>query len=437
MDLKRLLRTGRGHRDDDEAVSSAFLRWGRVRRSRPGLLFPRLTPASPLPSLDRVPTLIESQSSKPRDPALDGLRGVAVLLVYIFHYGGGLRSSTVWVRSFGYVTQAGWVGVELFFALSGFLITGILWDNRDQAQELRNFFARRGLRILPVYYGAIGLALLASLAKGVTIARCRPDLVYVFFLQNLPPLVPTALRYPPPLALNHLWSLAVEEQFYLLWPFLLLAASTRRRALQICLWTFGLSAAFRLALFSLHPFADPAIVARWAPFLVTRAGGLGLGGALALSRRQLTSDRLHVMSQAGLIGGVVVFAGVGVLCRNLLLVNRTQFVLALPAVEIASVCLVALALQPGPWRKALCLRPLAALGRISYGFYVLHILLEPVFDAVGRGVVHTSTGSTYQLVRLLAALPISAAAAWLSFHFLELPLLRLKRLFPGPASPSV
>ena len=67
-----------------------------------------------------------------RDPALDGLRGVAILLVFIFHYGGGLRSAHPLVRALGYFTETGWTGVILFFALSGFLITGSLWDSRDE-----------------------------------------------------------------------------------------------------------------------------------------------------------------------------------------------------------------------------------------------------------------------------------------------------------------
>src|ERR1700691_6305962 len=103
---------------------------------------------------DALPAAIDIPITAPsprRDPALDGLRGLAVLMVFVFHYGGGLQSSHLALRMLGYVTQAGWTGVVLFFALSGFLITGSLWDSLGSRHLLRNFYVRRALRILPLY----------------------------------------------------------------------------------------------------------------------------------------------------------------------------------------------------------------------------------------------------------------------------------------------
>src|ERR1700761_1097369 len=181
-----------------------------------------------------------------RDPALDGLRGVAILLVYIFHYGGGLRSTNLLIRVLGYFTETGWTGVILFFALSGFLITGSLWDSRDERDVLRNFYARRVLRIFPLYYAVVLIALLASVARGNRLAELSPVLLYAGFLQNLPGLVTTALQPTSPLPLFHLWSLAVEEQFYILWPALIFFAGTRSRALNLSLWVVALSELFRI-----------------------------------------------------------------------------------------------------------------------------------------------------------------------------------------------
>ena len=370
-----------------------------------------------------------------RDPALDGLRGVAILLVYLFHYGGGLRSANPVVRAFGYLTQAGWIGVELFFALSGFLITGLLLDNLEQPHALRNFFARRALRILPVYYGALAAAFLAALVAGANLTELRPLLLYAGFLQNIPPLVPDSLRYPPPLPLYHLWTLAVEEQFYLLWPFLLLAAGTRRRGFQLCLWIFALSCTFRAVLFLAHPFSTE-FAAEWFPFLLTRGGGLALGGALALREPGHTPSPDRRWAGAALGIGILMFVALGLAPRSFLLTRPSQFIFMLPAVEIAAVALLALSLHPGLCRTAFSLRPLRALGRVSYGFYVLHVLLQPVFDAIGRAAVHANSGSSYQLVRLLAAFPITLAAAWLSYTFLERPILRLKRFYPQRQSPT-
>ncbi len=367
-----------------------------------------------------------------RDPALDGLRGVAILLVYLFHYGGGLHSHNPLARGIGYLTEAGWTGVHVFFALSGFLITGLLWRNLGQPHALRNFYARRALRIAPVYYGALILAALAALFRGAHAAQLRPLLVYAGFLQNIPGLVGVALHSPPPLPLHHLWSLAVEEQFYLLWPFLLLAAGTRRRALHLCLWTFALSCVFRAVVYS-----PPLVNAHldWSAFLLTRAGGLALGSALGL----LLTDpaRLRKPALLALLAGLAVFIATALASHTFVLSHPSQFLFGLPGVDLASASLVVLTLAPGPWRNLLSTAPLRLLGRISYGFYVLHILLEPLFDHLGRALTHSTSGSGYQLARFLVAFPITAVLAWLSFTFYERPFLRLKRLFPRrPTAPT-
>lgn len=379
--------------------------------------------------LDPHPTDNTSPSPSSRDPALDGLRGVAILLVFFFHYGGGLHSSHAFGRALGYLTQAGWTGVELFFALSGYLITGLLWANLGQDHALRNFFAHRALRILPLYFGAVAAAAIVALGYGAHAFQLRPLLVYAGFLQNVPPLVATALRSPPPLPLHHLWSLAVEEQFYVLWPFLLLAARSRGRALHLCLWIFATSFLFRALLFAPAPLPNASVNA-WSPFLLTRAGSLALGGALALGTSPAQRAVVRRWTVPCLWLAVFTFFATGIATHGFLLSSWTGFTWALPAVGIGAVASLALAREPGVFRRGLCLRPLRLLGRISYGFYVLHILFEPLFDSLGRSLAHASSGSPYQLARLLVAFPITAAAAWLSYTYFEQPILRLKRFFP-------
>jgi peptidoglycan/LPS O-acetylase OafA/YrhL len=163
---------------------------------------------------------------RPHLPALDGLRGFAVLVVFLFHYGGGTHSSLFVMRVFGFLNKGGWAGVTLFFVLSGFLITGILWDSFDQPNWLRNFYARRALRIFPLYYGSLVLVLLAAAWKGTLLPALRLIWIPAFFLQNMPHLVALVDRIPSPLGIFHFWSLAVEEQFYLLWPFVLSSSSS-------------------------------------------------------------------------------------------------------------------------------------------------------------------------------------------------------------------
>ena len=137
-----------------------------------------------------------------------------------------------------------------------------------------------------------------------------------------------------------------------------------------------------------------------------------------------------------LAASTLAFFAIGVWCGTLVLVHPAQFIFGLPAVECACVALLALALQPGRWSAFLCTAPLRNLGRLSYGVYVFHILLEPLFDAIGHRAVHAGTGSAYQLVRFVAGFPITLAAASLSYVLLERPFLRLKRRFPPTTAPN-
>lgn len=425
------------------------------------------------------------------DPALDGLRGVAILLVFVFHYGGGLRAGNPLVRAFGYLTQIGWVGVELFFALSGFLITGILIRNLHTPHALPSFYARRALRILPLYFAAVFACGVAALVTGATLTALKPLLIYAAFLQNLPPLVNAALHTPPPLPLHHLWSLAVEEQFYLVWPIALLAARTPHRQFRLCLATFALSCLCRFVLFAPHslPYATAQ---SFAVFLPVRAGALALGGALAVHLRSLPHPHTSIRpagepvlpavplqtsttapseakevpagSTAATRGGrktliapgpraantgspvtrtLLLLSLIALLTilltgrhtRSLLLNNPASFMFTLPAVDLLSIVLVALSLRPNLFRRFCAVPALCFLGRISYGIYVLHILLQPLFDHLGFLLTHATAGFPYQTARLLTAFPITVAAAWISFTVFESPFLRLKDRFPQKALP--
>jgi peptidoglycan/LPS O-acetylase OafA/YrhL len=398
-----------------------------------------------------------------RDPALDGLRGLAVLMVFVFHYGGGLHSHNPFVHSIGLLTEAGWIGVVLFFSLSGFLITGSLWDSLsadattpDRASSqapnsriLLHFYARRALRILPLYYAVILFCGIGAFARGTSFADVRTFLAdFAFFIQDIPFLNARALANPSPLPLYHLWSLAVEEQFYLLWPFLLLLfvdhkGHPRRQAMQASLWIFSLSAIFRLLLWGLPAFASVRHEKVFEPFLFTHAGALALGSALALALRTSKLGRVSSSTRAvykhvdtAFFIGVVFFLVSSYLAKSLYLVAPIQFMIGLPAVSLAATALIPILIRPGLPRFLLSLSPLGWLGRISYGFYIFHILLQPIFDAIGGHLAHASSGSKYQFIRLLVALPITILISWISFHFLEKPFLHKQRNFPmRPALP--
>lgn len=363
-----------------------------------------------------------------RDPALDGLRGVAIVLVYIFHYGGGLRSPNAFVRTLGYFTESGWTGVILFFALSGFLITGSLWDSRDERDVLRNFYARRVLRIFPLYYAVVLFALLASVARGTRLAELKPVLLYTGFLQNLPGLVSTALLPISPLPLFHLWSLAVEEQFYILWPALVLFAIKRSRALHLSLWIVALSELFRIL--THLPIVPPDFAATLDPFLLTHAGTLALGAALALALRGPQWRFVERWAVTAFWSGLALYLLASWRSGSFYLSPYPQFTVGLLGVGIASTAIIPLAMRAGPLRTVLSSLPLRFLGRISYGFYVLHIFIEPFIDVLGEHAAHASLGAKYQLARFLIAFPVTVALASLSYYFFELPILARKRRFP-------
>ena len=398
-----------------------------------------LSPNFPAELPDEAPPLPRTVIRTRRDPALDGLRGLAVLMVFLFHYGGGLKSNDSIVRLMGHITECCWIGIVLFFALSGFLITGILWDSVGQKHRLRNFYSRRALRILPLYYAALLAAAVFGVARGLTFAELKPIGLYVFFLQDLPHLAATANHFASPLPLYHLWTLAVEEQFYLIWPLILLFAHSRRHATRLSIWFFGLTELFLVIAYTFAAFKGARAAQTYDQFLFTHTAALALGAAVSLSMgnrasptgRKPGSHRIiRKWAMPSFAIGVVLFLYSSYHSASFYLSSPTQFWLGLPAISIAAAAAIPIVLRTGLPRKIFSFSPLGWLGRISYGFYVFHILLEPLFDWLAFRAVHMNSGEDYQIVRLLFALPITILVSWLSFHLFESPILSLKRYFP-------
>lgn len=296
-------------------------------------------------------------------PALDGVRGLAVLLVFVFHYGGGTHSSMRAMRLFGDLNKGGWTGVVLFFVLSGFLITGILWDSFEDAHWWRKFFARRILRIFPLYFLALFLFLLMTIPEGDFHNALRHIWIFAIFLENVPKLADIANNLRSFLDTSHLWSIAVEEQFYLLWPFLLVIQPSRSSAKRLCEVVFIVSAGFRFYLwwFTSQPM-------HWAPFLVTQAGALAAGGWLALGYRGAEWPRILRAAPVTALIGLVGFVVSGALSNSFQTTGRYMMTFGLPFATLFFAAVVALAMAPGILLRFFNMRWLRWLGGSAMGF---------------------------------------------------------------------
>jgi peptidoglycan/LPS O-acetylase OafA/YrhL len=358
-------------------------------------------------------------------PALDGIRGLAILIVFIFHFGGGAQSPNPILRTIGLLIQAGWSGVTLFFVLSGFLISGILWDSRFAPGWWRNFYMRRTLRIFPLYYGTLLLVFITAVAAGKGLFSLSRIWIFALYLQNIPLLNVKSENVGSPLWLFHFWSLAVEEQFYLLWPFLLMRMRNLGQARTLCLGIFFFSAIFRVAIWYALP--QTAIL---GGFLFTRAGELAVGAYLAMCiRDKALWHRLQARAPIVLIVSLAAFLIVGVTGHSLVLGTPSIFLIGLPCITIFFAALLVCSLDDGVVSRLACLSWLRWLGGISYGFYIFHVLLISVFARIAQTLAPHSSRNTVLALTLFVGGILSALLAWLSFRFFESPFLKRRNRY--------
>jgi peptidoglycan/LPS O-acetylase OafA/YrhL len=368
-----------------------------------------------------------------RLPALDGLRAIAVLLVvpHNFNLMVALGGAAYFVVV---ALQRGWIGVQLFFVLSGFLITGILLDTGATPGYLRSFFARRVLRIFPLYYFTLLVLLVVLPSLGLMPAR-GPDalleLSYWAYFSNW---------YGPFHAgedsLSHFWSLAVEEQFYLLWPFVVYRRSAAW-VLRLCL---GVAAAALLIRIGMLRAGAP--VQAIYQFLATRMDALALGGAAAAAFRVPSAaswalDRRWLLSGAGL-AAIAVGAAIS---RGYNFVEPATQSLGYTLLALGFALLVAAAaatdwLGRGGWLAALRWDPLRRIAKYSYAMYVLsvpiHFLIgKPALSALGLA---PGDSLVVGLGYVVAGTAVSFLAAVASFHLLERHFLHLKDRIAPPGA---
>ncbi len=348
------------------------------------------------------------------EPALDGLRAVAVVAVILYHVHSldALRLKRV---------AGGFFGVELFFVVSGYLITSLLLQEHASTGriDLRQFWIRRARRLLPALAAMlVAVGVWASLWRPDTLGGLRHDVLpAIFYISNWWQIFSGdsggyfAQLSTPPL-LRHLWSLAVEEQWYLLWP-LIVRALVGRRRLGALLAIAGLAA----ALIGVVTYRTGSQSSANFVYLstITRASGLLLGSALAVvwrPWRSATANQrsLPVLDAAALAALAVLIFAVTRWSNTSTVVYRGGMLV----VSVASLVLIAAAVHPGAHltRRVFGSVALAAVGRRSYGMYLWHWPILVLTDA------------TRSTSRLLVSLALTVVVAEACFRLVEEPVRR-------------
>ena len=360
-------------------------------------------------------------------PPLDGLRGVAILLVLVIHCLRSEGSSTGQVL--GNISRTGWIGVFLFFVLSGYLISGILLDCKGKTRYYTTFYARRALRILPIYYAFLLFMTYVYPKINDSWLRGRMPVTvawpYWAFLSNC-----FDPRQP---LLNPLWSLAVEEHVYVFLPWII--AFFSRRALRwLLVGIFPLALMLRAYWVFRSPFPFRAYNLTPSCLDSFAAGAL----AAVFVRDAVDPRALHHRAAACAIGSGLVLAGLAGHLGHFYFFMSPSLLLTvgLSALNVffASIILISVTSTPrGLLNRILSLGFLRGFGRYSFAIYLFHAVIFKVIQisltlTVSREFENPNI--SVGVLLFLLAVSTTYVVAWLSWHLLESPFLRLKAFFP-------
>ncbi len=358
--------------------------------------------------------------SKPLPPkagyvhSLDGIRFFAVFMVLLKHVGLGASSAFAPLQVVGTMTKAG-SGVPLFFVVSGYLITSILYETGDVPNRYRNFLARRSLRIFPLYFGYLALAaLVTAIWAGHPVHRLW---IFLLYLQNTLPYLASITQSSLPL--YHLWTLGVQEQFYLVWPVAIWMCRSWQGVKKLCWAVVVLSLVVRIYVV----FHYNAVLAE--QLMPCRAGEMAFGGLFAMEaygRSWLSAAGPRLLWFFSL------------LCAGMILLRMDEhpvgMMLLHEAIALFATALLASALNPHTLAARLLGTPfLAEIGRkYSYGLFVFH----PPMIVVTDRVLHLRPHHVLDgMVRVVVTVTTSVLLAKLSYTFFERHFLHMKRLFPA------
>jgi peptidoglycan/LPS O-acetylase OafA/YrhL len=372
-------------------------------------------------------------------PALDGLRGLAILAVMFFHFNLIFEEKHTFDSAAATLIRSCWCGVDLFFVLSGFLITGILLDYKEKPGYFRNFYARRVLRIFPLYYGLLAVVFIIGprfehLATDEFNKLAENQLPLWLYYSNLVVAWYGDFNFNAEwIEFNHFWSLAIEEQFYLLWPTVVWFCSRRTLAF-VCAGLIVVAVLVRSAFM----FGDDNMW-RIYEFTPCRWDGLALGGLAALTYR--TPGLWTRLTKPAWISAVACFiilawyagprGGLNVEQQFLQFLGYSLLALFFAALLVAAVN----ARPDGAASRVWNSPALRFYGKYSYGLYILHpTLMEYVWRVYPAEEIAAWPGgwTASALLYMLLSLAVSTAAAWLIWHVYEKHFLKLKSFFKPP-----
>ncbi len=364
---------------------------------------------------------MSTSTTHARVSALDGVRGLATLTVLTGHF----MFYDVYHQEWWWaIAHAGWLGVDLFFVLSGFLITGILLNKKGKPRYFRDFYRRRILRIFPLYYFALLLSFMA-----IFFIDQQPHRLYTgydslgWFLAFIPNIA-LALKgdwlwQTNWVGLSHLWSLAVEEQFYLIWPLVVLLIPRKPLAVVCALL---IAAGYYIRIHTDIVFGQEWSIASYV-LPHCRMDGLAAGSLMAIL------VHLGFVTFAPLQRQVVrdLTFGLGMTTLYLLLAGNTHWRGEVVALTFMGV--LYLALSPDGRVRRLCEHPfLMHIGMFSYGMYVFHQMFRVVYEyyfRTGLEALGLPIG-VVQVIYMVLAIGVTYVLARLSWRYIEERFIKMK-----------
>jgi peptidoglycan/LPS O-acetylase OafA/YrhL len=371
-------------------------------------------------------------SKREHVPALDGIRGYGFLGIFLAHYLSPAiqryRSNPL-VNGLFYIEQIAWMAVPAFFVLSGYLVGSILFDTRDREGFFRVFYGRRILRILPVYYMTLLVIAVMGLAQGVHLNHVF--WAHFIYIQNLLPGYGSNGRAPST-QIIHLWSLAIEEQFYLAWPIVVWFAKDRIKLLKIIAVLCGFCFTIRLISPLIH--LSPSRVYFATP---TRVDAILLGVGLALVADHKVFKRLQPLAKYAVVVGTALWM-ISFSTHPDDPNNYYRVAVEIPLANFTVLALVAAAIdEKSRLARACTVRWACWLGTMTYGLYVYHFTYHKWFSDTFRPILSHYMPDPWAYVATAAiAFALTIGLAVLSYRFVEQPALSLKKYLKYGANPD-